>query len=66
MAMEYGAFESNPAMWNDNEAWVLQHDNVWWEMNLGEVVDNAWLLSKGEFDETYGVLPSLPKAAFQN
>ncbi len=26
---KYGAFESNPARFTDNEAWVYQHDNVW-------------------------------------
>jgi hypothetical protein len=29
MTPKYGHFESNPARFTDDEAWVCQHDNVW-------------------------------------
>ena len=62
----YGAFESNPARFTDTEAWVCQHDNVWRQMNAGEVLNGAAVLSEADYRANYGDLPALPKAAFQS
>lgn len=62
----YGAFESNPARFTDNEAWVYQHDNVWRQMNSGEVLHGAAVLSEAAYRANYPDLPALPKAAFQS
>jgi hypothetical protein len=63
---KFGAFESNPARFTDDEAWVCQHDNVWRKMNSAEVAQSAALLSKADYLATYPDLPALPKAAFQS
>jgi hypothetical protein len=62
---KYGAFESNPARFTDNEAWVYQHDNVWRKMNSGEVLHHAAVLSETDYHANYPDLPALPKTAFQ-
>jgi hypothetical protein len=64
--MKYGAFESNPACFTDNEAWVYQHDNVWRKMNSAEVVQHAAVMSEADYRAAYPDLPALPKAAFQS
>jgi hypothetical protein len=63
---KYGAFESNPARFTDDEAWVCQHDNVWRKMNSAEVAQSAAILSKADYHAAYPDLPALPKAAFQS
>ena len=64
--MKYGAFESNPACFTDQEAWVYQHDNVWRQMNPAEVTQHAGLMNEATFRAAYPDLPALPKAAFQS
>ena len=63
---KYGAFESNPARFTDNEAWVYQHDNVWRKVNSAEVAQHAALMSEADYRAAYPDLPALPKAAFQS
>jgi hypothetical protein len=36
--LNYGAFESYPAHWNDEEAWVLFDDKTWTKMSPAEVI----------------------------
>jgi hypothetical protein len=61
----YGAFESNPARYTDTEAWVCQHDNVWRQMNAGEVLHHAAVLSEAQYQKSFPNLPALPKEAFK-
>ena len=65
MTPRYGRFESNPARFTDTEAWVCQHDNVWRQMNAGEVLHHAGLMDEDEFGKVFGELPPLPKSAFR-
>jgi hypothetical protein len=62
---KYGAFESNPAIFTDDEAWVYQHDKVWRKMNSAEVLMGAHVMSAAQFRSAYGHLPALPSTAFQ-
>jgi hypothetical protein len=63
---KYGAFESNPARFTDDEAWVCQHDNVWRKMNSAEVAQHAAVMNQADFGTAYPDLPALPTAAFQS
>jgi hypothetical protein len=64
--LRYGAFESNPAIFNDFEAWVQFGTKDWQKMPVAEVRYSVGVLSKAAFDKTYGHLPALPKTAFQS
>jgi hypothetical protein len=61
MIPKYGAFESYPAIWTPDEAWVL-FGSTWRELNAFEVRFNAALMSKPKFDKTFCRLPPLPTA----
>lgn len=61
---KYGAFESNPARFTDTEAWVYQHDNVWRQMNAGEVLHHTAVMSEAAYQRAFPNLPPLPKNAF--
>jgi hypothetical protein len=63
--IKYGAFESNPARYTDTEAWVFQHDNVWRQMNAGEVLHNTAVMTENDYRRNFPDLPPLPKAAFR-
>jgi hypothetical protein len=60
----YGKFESNPTVFNDDEAWVLYDE--WRELNAFEVSYSAALMSKEKFEKTWRSLPlpPLPAHAF--
>jgi hypothetical protein len=63
---KYGAFESNPARFTDQEAWVYQHDNVWRKMNSAEVTQHAHVMTEANYRAAFPDAPALPKAAFQS
>jgi hypothetical protein len=59
---KFGHFESMPAIFTNDEAWVLFGD-TWREIGAFEVSFGAGLMSKAKFEKTYGRLPALPKRA---
>jgi hypothetical protein len=61
---KYGALESNPARFTDNEAWMFQHYNVWREMNAAGVHMRAGLMTEAEYRKAFDDL--LPKGVFQS
>jgi hypothetical protein len=64
----YGVFESCPAIFNTDEAWVfnLDHRKTWQDVSATEsLMTSAYLMTKKEFDKRFGELPALPKEAFQ-
>ena len=62
---KYGAFESNPARFTDDEAWVCQHDNVWREMNSGEVSHHVAVMTEASYRKAFPDVPPLPAKAFK-
>jgi hypothetical protein len=64
MTPRFAHFESNPARFTDDEAWVCQHDNVWRQMNVGEVRAHAGLMTEERYNATFPNLPPLPNNAF--
>jgi hypothetical protein len=64
ITVRYGAFESDPAIFNWHEAWILGVGDIWREFNATEVLFHAGIMTKEKFEKTYGALPALPKHAF--
>jgi hypothetical protein len=59
----YGAFESNPARFTDEEAWVFDGRD-WKQFNPAEVQMHAALLTEATYQREFGELPPLPPEAF--
>jgi hypothetical protein len=63
VAAKFGAFESNPTRFTNDEAWVL-FDKVWKKFPIAEINMGAAVLSEAKYVEAFGQLPPLPSAAF--
>jgi hypothetical protein len=62
-AINYGSFESHPARFTRCEAWVL-FGNDWRELNASDVYFGVEVMTKKDFETTYGKRPPLPDKAF--
>jgi hypothetical protein len=62
-ALRYGSFESCPTIFHWLEAWVFWFDE-WREFDAHEVMWNAGVMARAEFEATFGPLPELPEAVF--
>jgi hypothetical protein len=60
--IRYGHFESHPAIFTNDEAWVFF--DTWRELGASEVLFHAGLMTRAGFELTYGPLPALPERAF--
>jgi hypothetical protein len=61
--IRFGHFESSPAVFHWLEAWVFWFDE-WRAFDAHEVMWNAGVMCRAEFEATYGPLPELPETAF--
>ena len=65
MTAKYGAFEGKPVRFIDTEAW-LYTNGKWQQTSPPEVLVGAAVLDEKAFQADFGVLPPLPKSAFQS
>ena len=65
--IKYGIWEGSAVRFNSEtgEAWLCGDDNIWRQINGADAVTKAAILSAAEFFKTFGQLPLMPKAAFQ-
>ena len=62
----YGVLEGSPVRYTETEAWLFnQRERTWHEINSADVLFNARVTNEASFTKVYGILPPLPKSAFQ-
>ena len=54
-----------PCLYTEGEAWWF-NDGKWKRFDSADAAMNASVWSKEKFDRTFGQLPPLPRAAFQD
>jgi len=61
----YGSLDSQPVRWLGFEAWIYT-GSKWSKTNAADCDHGARVLTKAAFDQLFGHLPEMPKAAFQS
>ena len=62
--IKYGDLEGVGVLFDGWEAWQLSTNGVWHEINAADAACKARVLTKEDFDRSFGDVPPLPIAAF--
>jgi hypothetical protein len=62
--IKYGSLDDLPVVWRGWESWELWCDGRWHEASAAEAATKARVMTKQEFDRSFGYTPPLPIVAF--